>query len=65
MGVLDKVVAAITPEASDEERMQKRAQARQLAGRSGWLAQVLDHHEERLHRGAAPGGRQSGWSDGS
>lgn len=45
MGVLDKVISAVTPEASDEDKMEARAQARALAGTSGWLAMALDHHE--------------------
>lgn len=46
MSMLDKVVAAITPEASDEERATARAQARAASTNSGWLAMVLDHHEQ-------------------
>ncbi len=45
MGILDKVVAAVTPEASDEERVEARARARTLAQGSGWLDMVLTHHE--------------------
>src|SRR4030095_4671552 len=45
MGLLDKVVAAVTPEASDEERAEAHAQARAASGGSGWLAMALDHHE--------------------
>ena len=46
MGMLDKVVAAVTPEASDEDRAKARQQARAASGGSGWLSQVLDHHED-------------------
>jgi len=46
MGLLDKVVAAVTPEASDEERARAHAQARSLAGEGSWLAHALDHHEQ-------------------
>lgn len=46
MSVLDKIVAAVTPEASDEDKAKARAKARAAAGASGWLAQVLDHHEQ-------------------
>jgi iron-sulfur cluster repair protein YtfE (RIC family) len=44
MSILDKVVAAVTPEASDEERAEARANARSASGGSGWLSMVLDHH---------------------
>jgi 2-methylisocitrate lyase-like PEP mutase family enzyme len=46
MSVLDKIVAAVTPEASEEDKANARAKARTDAGGSGWLAQVLDHHEQ-------------------
>ncbi len=46
MGVLDKVVAAVTPEPSEAERAEVRANARTLAKDRGWLAMALDHHEQ-------------------
>ncbi len=46
MSVLDKIVASVTPEASAEDKAKARAKARTAAGGSGWLAQVLDHHEQ-------------------
>lgn len=46
MSVLDKVIAAIVPEPSPEKRQEVRQKARSLAGNSGWLALVLDHHEQ-------------------
>jgi len=46
MSILDRVIAAVVPEPSDEARAETRAKARSLSGGSGWLAQVLDHHEE-------------------
>ena len=46
MSVLDKVIAAVTPPESDEERAQARVKARSLAGSSGWLAMILAHHVE-------------------
>jgi len=46
MSVLDKVIAAVVPEPSPEKRQEVRQQARSLADNSGWLAQVLDHHEQ-------------------
>ena len=45
MSILDSVIAAVTPEASDEERMNARAAARALSQGSGWLSMALDHHE--------------------
>ena len=46
MTVLDKVVAAITPEPSDEKIAETRAAARAMASGVGWLTMVLDHHDE-------------------
>ncbi len=45
MSMLDKVVAAVTPEASEQDRMEARAKARAASGGSGWLSMALDHHE--------------------
>lgn len=45
MSLIDKVVAAVTPEASESERVQARQRARGMAG-SGWLARVIEHHEQ-------------------
>jgi hemerythrin superfamily protein len=46
MSLLDKVIASVTPEADDEDRQKARAKARSLSGGSGWLALVLDQHEQ-------------------
>ena len=46
MSVLDKVIAAVVPEPSAQERADCRARARSLSGGGGWLAEVLDHHEQ-------------------
>lgn len=46
MSLLDKVIAAVVPEPTPEERAETRAKARSLSGGTGWLAQVLDHHEQ-------------------
>ena len=46
MSILDKVIAAVVPEPTPEARTKVRAEARALSGGSGWLAQVLDHHEQ-------------------
>ena len=45
MGVLDKVIAAVTPEASDEDRAEARGKARALSTGDDWLGTVIDHHE--------------------
>ena len=45
MSFLDKIAAAVTPTASDEDRAEARRKARGLAGTTGWLAAILDHHE--------------------
>lgn len=46
MTILDKVVAAITPEPNDEKIAETRAAARAVASGVGWLTMVLDHHDE-------------------
>lgn len=45
MGIFDKVVAAVVPEASDADRAEARAKARALSHGSGWLSMVIDQHE--------------------
>ena len=60
MSILDKVIAAVVPEPTPQERAEVRAKARALSGGSGWLSQVLDHHEQidrsldRRRGGAVP-----------
>ena len=45
MSIVDKVVAAVTPEPSEKDRAEARTRARAAAGAGdGWLAMVLDHH---------------------
>lgn len=44
MSVLDKVAAAVTPAASDEKRAEARRKVQMIAGRHGWLEQILEHH---------------------
>lgn len=44
MSFLDRIVAAITPLESDEERARARSEAEALAGGTGWLALALEHH---------------------
>jgi hemerythrin superfamily protein len=46
MGVVDKMIAAVAPDPTDEELQAARAKARAVAGTSGWLKLVLDHHLE-------------------
>lgn len=46
MSLLDKIAAAVTPTASDEDRAEARRSATQLAGNAGWLDQVLQHHQQ-------------------
>jgi hypothetical protein len=46
MSILDKVVAAVTPTASDAQRQQARANAQAAAGSNDWLALVLSHHTQ-------------------
>ena len=46
MSIFDKIVAAVTPAESEEQREEARINARKLAAQGGWLALVLDHHEE-------------------
>ena len=46
MGLLDKVVSAVTPEPSIDDMLRVRADARAQAGGSGWLSMVIDHHEQ-------------------
>jgi hemerythrin superfamily protein len=45
MSMLEKVVAAITPNESDHDRREARTRARDLALQHAWLASVLEHHE--------------------
>jgi hypothetical protein len=46
MSILDKVVAAVTPLESEEERAEARAKARNAATDGDWLSLVLDHHKQ-------------------
>lgn len=46
MSFLDKLVAAVTPPESEEDRAEARAKAEQLSRGHGWLAMVLDHHRQ-------------------
>lgn len=44
MSIIDKVVAAVTPPESEEDRAEARAKAEALAQPGDWLSQILDHH---------------------
>lgn len=44
MSIIDKVVAAVTPEPGDDKMAEARAKARAAAGDSVWLNTILDHH---------------------
>jgi hypothetical protein len=44
MSILDKVVAAVTPPESDEQRAEARAKAMNAATEGDWLSLVLEHH---------------------
>ena len=44
MSIIDKVVAAVTPAESAEERASARARARAASTPGDWLSMVLEHH---------------------
>ena len=44
MSFLDRIAAAITPAASEEDRMQARNEALQLSRGDDWLSQIIAHH---------------------
>jgi iron-sulfur cluster repair protein YtfE (RIC family) len=46
MTILDKVIAAVTPTETPEERASARMKAREAASTSPWLRRVLDHHQQ-------------------
>jgi hemerythrin superfamily protein len=45
MSIVDKVVAAVTPLESQQEREDARAKARAAAAAGDWLSLILEHHE--------------------
>ena len=65
MSFLDRIAAAVTPAASDEDRAEARQKVTELATRHEWLAQVVDHHRqietlfERALNASAPAERTS------
>ena len=44
MSFLDRIAAAVTPAASDEDRQQARNEALQLSNADDWLGQIIEHH---------------------
>ncbi len=46
MSVLDRIVAAVTPPESEEDRAQARQKARAAAAPGDWLDQILQHHQQ-------------------
>jgi hemerythrin superfamily protein len=44
MSFLDRIAAAVTPAASDEQRAEAREKAEKLAASEPWLATILDQH---------------------
>ena len=46
MSFLDKVIAAVTPMESQEERMSARRRAESMAEPGSWFAMILDHHRQ-------------------
>lgn len=46
MTILDKVIAAVTPDPTPEERLSARARAQEAAVESPWLESVLTHHQQ-------------------
>jgi hemerythrin superfamily protein len=46
MSTFDKVVAAVTPPETEQQRADARAKARAAAAPGDWLSLILDHHEQ-------------------
>lgn len=46
MSVIDKVVNAVSPAESDDDRAKARAKARAIASKDDWFSLILDHHVE-------------------
>jgi iron-sulfur cluster repair protein YtfE (RIC family) len=46
MSMFDKVVAAVTPTESEEDRVEARTKAEAAAPVGGWLSMVLAHHRQ-------------------
>ncbi|MBX9880903.1 MAG: hemerythrin domain-containing protein [Sphingomonas sp.] len=46
MSVVDKVIGALTPPETEEQRMQAHDKARAACSPGDWLSMALDHHEQ-------------------
>jgi hypothetical protein len=46
MSIIDKIIAAVTPPESEEDRAEARMRAEQYGARAPWLRSVLDHHRQ-------------------
>ena len=46
MSILDKVAAALTPAATETDRVEARKLARSVSANNDWLSMVIDHHEQ-------------------
>ena len=46
MNFFDRLAAAITPDASEEDRVRARSEALAMTSDDDWLAQVLDQHQQ-------------------
>ena len=46
MSFLDKVIAAVTPMESEEERMDARRKAESMAEPGSWFDKIIDHHRQ-------------------
>lgn len=46
MSILDKIIAAVTPPETEEDRAAARMRAEEVALRAPWLRMVLDHHQQ-------------------
>lgn len=46
MSFFDRIVAAVTPPESAEDRAKARSEARRAATPGDWLDQILNHHEQ-------------------
>src|SRR5688572_23029464 len=46
MSVIDKMLSAVTPPESEEDRREATEKARGLAGDGDWLSVALDHHDQ-------------------
>ena len=46
MTIIDKVIAAVTPLETEDERRAARAKAKQASNEAPWLGRVLEHHQQ-------------------